>query len=107
MTISSDDFTVVPEHVSDAGRYIQQTAQELVAGVRSTDAEIAGLMSTWSGTAATAYSQGWEETRRGAVEVLDALAEMAELLGVVTERLTAADQANSTTFGSLSLPPVS
>ena len=107
MTISSQEsFEVVPEHVSDAGRYVQAVAQELVTGVRSADGEVAALMSTWTGGAATAYLAGWEETRQGAIQTLEALADMAELLGVVSETRTAADQSNAGQFGSLSLPPV-
>ncbi|MEV0248415.1 WXG100 family type VII secretion target [Nocardia sp. NPDC050712] len=104
---SQESFEVVPEHVSDAGRYVQAVAQELVSGLRSADSEVAGLMSTWTGGAATAYLAGWEETRLGAIQTLEALSEMAELLGVVSETLTAADQSNAGQFGSLSLPPVS
>jgi WXG100 family type VII secretion target len=99
-------FVVVPEHVSDAGRYVQETAQTLINGVRSADAEVAGLMSTWRGAAADAYSAGWDETRQGAVAVLEALGDMAELLGVVATEVDALDQTRADVFrpSSLDLP---
>ncbi len=99
-------FAIVPEHVSDAGQYVQRTAQTLVNGVRSADADVQGLMSSWKGTAATAYSTGWEETRDGALQVLEALNTMAELLGVVGVEYTGTDTANATGLrqSSLDLP---
>ncbi|MEV4127590.1 WXG100 family type VII secretion target [Nocardia sp. NPDC049707] len=99
-------FAVVPDHVSDAGQYVQQTAQTLVTGVRSADADVQGLMTSWKGTAATAYVMGWEETRDGALQVLEALNTMAELLGVVGVEYTAADTTNAAGLrqSSLDLP---
>ncbi|WP_051407572.1 WXG100 family type VII secretion target [Nocardia sp. CNY236] len=103
---SSTTFVVVPEYVSDAGRYVQQTAQNLVSGLRSASAEVDGLMTSWRGVAADAYAGAWDETHRAALEVFEALAEMAELLGVVVNRAAAADTTAADGFGSLSLPPI-
>jgi WXG100 family type VII secretion target len=99
-------FTIVPDHVSDAGKYVQQTAETLVNGVRAADTDVQGLMSTWKGTAATAYVNGWDETRDGALDVLEALNTMAELLGVVATECKATDttNANSVRQSSLDLP---
>jgi WXG100 family type VII secretion target len=95
----------VPDNVTDAGRFVQQCAQNLATGMRSADAEVNGLMTSWHGNAATAYSAAWDETRTAATAVFDALADMAELLGVVVTRSVAADTSTAGTFGSLSLPP--
>jgi WXG100 family type VII secretion target len=101
-------FLVVPATVSDAGRYVQETATALRNGIRSADTEIQAVMTTWKGTAARAYLAGWEETKKGALEVLDALAAMADLLGVVAvgysdiDDRRAADTARVTS--SLNLP---
>ncbi|MGY0500189.1 WXG100 family type VII secretion target [Nocardia sp. FBN12] len=73
-------FDVVPAEVSGAGRYVQLTAQELVNGLRAIDADVNRLLENWTGNSATAYRVGWDETRRGAQTVLEALATMAELL---------------------------
>ncbi|MEU4345339.1 WXG100 family type VII secretion target [Nocardia sp. NPDC023852] len=99
-------FVVVPEHVCDAGRYIQQTAQNLISGLRAASAEVDGLMTSWRGTAATAYAGAWDETHTAALGVFEALADMAELLGVVVERSVATDTTNAGDYGSLSLPPI-
>ncbi|MGW1737358.1 WXG100 family type VII secretion target [Nocardia sp. NPDC001965] len=40
------------------------------------------LLGTWKSAAATAYAGGWEEARAGALEVLESLGDMAELMGV-------------------------
>jgi WXG100 family type VII secretion target len=99
-------FTVVPEHVSDAGRYVQQTAQALISGLHSASAEVDGLMSSWRGAAATAYAVAWDETHTAALGVFEALADMADLLGVVVDRSAAADTAAADRYSSLSLPPI-
>ncbi|WP_067807281.1 WXG100 family type VII secretion target [Nocardia beijingensis] len=99
-------FAVVPEHVSDAGRYVQQTAANLISGLRTAGAEVDGLMSSWRGGAATAYTGAWDETHRAALELFEALADMAELLGVVVDRTAATDTASAGTYSSLSLPPI-
>ncbi|MFI9402716.1 WXG100 family type VII secretion target [Nocardia sp. NPDC052316] len=97
-------FNLVPDHVSDAGRYVQTTAQNLINGLRSASADVNALESTWRGTAATAYSTAWDEVHRGALDVFEALADMADLLGVVVDRSAAADTGNAATISSLNLP---
>ncbi|WP_280493957.1 WXG100 family type VII secretion target [Nocardia asiatica] len=104
-TDGATPFAIVPEHVSDAGRYVYDTAQTLISGVRSTDAEVEALLVTWRGTASDAYAAGWSEVRQGVVEVLEALSEMAEALGVVSARLDAVDQERTQRF-SLDLPGI-
>ncbi|MFQ6329664.1 WXG100 family type VII secretion target [Nocardia sp. CWNU-33] len=89
------DFSLVPAEVTDAGRYVQQTATALINGIRSADAEVSGLMTSWQGAAATAYLAGWEETRRGAVQILEALHDMGELLGVAVAQVVDLDQARA------------
>lgn len=100
------DFTVVPEHVRDAGQFVQQTAHALISGVRSADAEVQGLMATWKGGAADAYLTGWEEARRAAVDVLEALQTMADLLGVVVESFEGVERGNTAALASAYSPSV-
>ncbi|MEG8182582.1 WXG100 family type VII secretion target [Nocardia terpenica] len=88
-------LAVVPAEVADAGRFVQETAENLIRGIHSADADVQGLMDTWKGQAADAYIGGWEETRTAALEVLDALSAMAELLGVSAARFTETDQGNA------------
>lgn len=102
------EFAVIPAAVTDAGKFTQDTATALRNGIRSTDSEIQALMTTWKGQAAAAYLAGWEETKKGALDVLEALAGMADALGVTAVAFTdiddrrAADTAHVTS--SLNLP---
>ncbi|MBU3066151.1 WXG100 family type VII secretion target [Nocardia sp. NEAU-G5] len=97
----------MPTAVSDAGKFTQDTATALRNGIRSTDTEIQALMTTWKGTAA-AYLAGWEETKRGALEVLEALAGMADALGVTAVGFADIDDRRATdtarVTSSLNLP---
>ncbi|MFI6995932.1 WXG100 family type VII secretion target [Nocardia sp. NPDC050175] len=99
---------LIPAEVSDAGQYVQQTAQSLIDAVRSADTEVAGLMSSWSGTAAEAYHAGWAETRMGALQVLGALHDVGELLGVYVAQIDTVDTARAENLtaqtSSLDLP---
>ncbi|WP_067664713.1 WXG100 family type VII secretion target [Nocardia miyunensis] len=101
-------FTMVPETVRAAGTYVQQTAEALVSGVHNADSEVQGLTATWKGAAADAYVAGWEETRKAALEVLDALHTMADLLGVTAASITDQDTTRATAtaqrVSSLDLP---
>ncbi|ONM48708.1 WXG100 family type VII secretion target [Nocardia donostiensis] len=100
---SSSDLEVVPEYVVDAGRFVQLTADELVNGLRSLDTDVEGLLGSWKGMSATAYRAGWEETKQGAIDVLEALATIAGLLGVNSRTFTEQDDTNSQGFGSLNI----
>lgn len=105
---SATTFAMVPDTVRSAGAFVQQTAESLVAGIHSADSEVQGLASTWKGAAADAYAEGWEDTRKAALEVLEALHTMAELLGMTAASITDQDtsRADATTarVSSLDLP---
>lgn len=105
---TANDFALVPEEVTDAGRYVQEVAESLINGLTSLDTDIAALLSNWRGTSADAFGAGWTETKQGADTILDALAEMAELLGVTSKTLDDRDQAGaqatSALTGALDLP---
>jgi WXG100 family type VII secretion target len=96
MSGASPPFEVVPATVSDAGKFVQDTARNLVAAIHTGDTEVQGLMTTWKGNAADAYLEGWEETKKGALKVLEALSVMAELLGVTAVRFTEIDDRRAT-----------
>ncbi|MGX1810193.1 WXG100 family type VII secretion target [Nocardia sp. NPDC055321] len=92
---SGGEFQVVPSEVTDAGRYLQLTAEELITGVRSLDTDVTALLTTWKGSSADHYRHGWDEVREGATEILEALAAMADLLGVSATTYTDVDEANA------------
>ncbi|MEU4411722.1 WXG100 family type VII secretion target [Nocardia salmonicida] len=97
-------FDVVPAEVTDAGRYIQLTAEELVNGLRAIDTDVNKLLANWTGNSATSYRSGWDETRQGAETVLEALATLAELLGVVADTHVQLDTQRAVATSSLDLP---
>ena len=105
---TANDFALVPDEVADGGRYVQQVAESLINGLSSLDTDITALLSYWQGTSAESFSTGWTETKQGANTVLEALADMAELLGVTSKTLDDLDNARavatSSLFGSLDLP---
>lgn len=81
MSVDSSDsasLSVIPDHVKEFGRFAYQVATELRSGSASLDVEVQGLMSGWKGAAADAYLAGWEEMHGGAVDVWEALFELAE-----------------------------
>ncbi|MFD4354308.1 WXG100 family type VII secretion target [Nocardia sp. NPDC058519] len=91
MSSPEGSFSITPDDVQDAGRYIQQTAQSLLTGVRATDADVDGLLVGWQGPAAEAFRAGWTEACTGVAGVLNALSDMANALGVTTVQLTQQD----------------
>lgn len=105
---TSPDFALVPDEVTDVGRYLQQVAETLVNGLTSLDTDVTTLLSNWRGTSADSFSAGWTETKQGADTILEALADMAELLGVTSKALDDLDSARTTAIsalsGSLDLP---
>lgn len=99
--VPGGEFQVVPAEVTDAGRFVQLTAEELINGIRVLDTGVTNLLTTWKGNAADQYSLGWEEARAGAVDVLEALQLIAELLGISGTDYANMDEGNAGTFGPL------
>lgn len=61
---------------------LRDVADTLDARRRRTELAVDVLLDGgWSGRAADAFLEGWEEWRAGAAQVLEALATMAELIG--------------------------
>ncbi|MEU3014952.1 WXG100 family type VII secretion target [Nocardia asteroides] len=98
---TSSDFALVPDEVTDAGRYLQQVAESLINGLTSLDTDIVTLLSNWRGISADSFSAGWTETKQGADTILDALAAMAELLGVTSATLDDQDRAQAAATSAL------
>ncbi|WP_278263000.1 WXG100 family type VII secretion target [Nocardia sp. AG03] len=88
----NDAFSVTPEHVQNAGVYIQQTAQSLLTGVRSTDSDVDDLLAGWRGPASESFRTGWTEVCTGVIGVLEALDGMADALGVTGVTLSDQDR---------------
>ncbi|WP_194835441.1 WXG100 family type VII secretion target [Nocardia sp. XZ_19_369] len=59
--------------------------------------------SGWGGTAATAFAEGWRESRNGGGKIVDALAVMADKLGVSADNYQAQDTAAASRTSSPNL----
>ncbi|WP_084533508.1 WXG100 family type VII secretion target [Nocardia fusca] len=82
MSTTGEPITVDPGAMADAAQFFSSMATTLINAVKDVDSNMEHLLGTWRSTAATAYAGGWDEARTGALEVLEALGDMAELLGV-------------------------
>lgn len=100
---ASGDLFVAPNEVSDVGRYAYRIAQELLSGLNAVDGELDSLATTWTGNAGSAYAAGWKELHGGARQVLEALTDMAELLGVTAANYEVQDQHTEAAVSSLRL----
>ncbi|WP_330181776.1 WXG100 family type VII secretion target [Nocardia sp. NBC_01503] len=100
----SGQLEVGPDEVRAFGHSAYRMAEELRSGSEGLDREVAGLMNSWKGAAATAYGGGWDEMHRGAVEVWDALFELAAKLGVTAETYRDTDAEFGAAVNSLELP---
>nr|WP_280435122.1 WXG100 family type VII secretion target [Nocardia carnea] len=93
----------MPEEVVDAGQFVQQTANTLVNALHSLDTDIEGMLGVWRGVSASSYQAGWQETKQGVITVLDALGDIAVLLGVNSRTYVEQDDDNSQSYGSLNI----
>lgn len=75
-------LNLVHADLTDAVAELRDVADTLETERRRTDRMVDVLLDGgWSGRAAAAYLEGWEEWRRGCETVLAALASMSELIG--------------------------
>ena len=94
--MTGPDVSVVPEDVREAGQLAQRLAQELRSALESAGRDVDSLTSGgWSGTASDAFGAGWQEFHRGGIDVLTALAGMAERLGANADNYQTQDARNA------------
>jgi len=75
---------------------LRDVADALKAERRRADRAVDVLLDGgWSGRAAAAYLEGWEDWRRGCDQVLTALATMAELVAACRSGLVEQDQVSA------------
>lgn len=105
MTATGTPVSVEHGQMADAATTLRQIAQTLTDAVRRMDTDIQGLQATWGGPAAIKFGAGWDEVCRGAIDVLDSLGEMADLLGVNSDEFDSADDALAAALNSTPAPP--
>lgn len=97
-------LSVVPEKVRDVGNYVYGLADTLRQALDSAAREVEACAGTsWTGDSATAFAEGWSETRTGGNTIIAALTEMAEKLGVTAETYAERDAASAAALGTFSL----
>ena len=103
MATNDQPLNIVPDAVTEVGRYARDVAQQLKSGSMALDREIQALFDTWKGSAADAYREGWDEMQDGALKAWDALADLASKLGVSVSTLQDQDNSNAAPISSLQL----
>lgn len=91
--------------MTDAAGFLRQIASTVTDAVRRMDTDVQGLQATWGGPAAIKFGAGWDEVCRGAIDVLDSLGEMADLLGVNSDEFDGADDALAAALDNTPAPP--
>ncbi|MFD4407399.1 WXG100 family type VII secretion target [Nocardia sp. NPDC058499] len=91
MSTPGEPITVDPGAMADAAQFFASMATTLINAVKDVDNHMTALQGSWRSRAATAYGGGWEEARTGALNVLEALGDMAEVLGVNGLEFTGTD----------------
>jgi WXG100 family type VII secretion target len=98
------DLAVVPEKVREVGWYVYELSEALRAALSSAARDVDGVVSdTWTGGLATEFTEGWTDVRDGGDQIITALAEMAEKLGVTAQTYQVRDENNASALGTSSL----
>lgn len=97
-------LTVLRDKVRDVGKYVYSLADTLRQALDSATREVdACAGATWTGDYADAFASGWAETRTGGLEIIAALTDMAEKLGVTADTYSQRDETNAAALGTFSL----
>lgn len=91
VSTTGEPITVDPGAMADAAQFFSSMATTLINAVKDVDNNMQYLQGSWRSRAATAYAGGWDEARTGALNVLESLGDMAELLGVNGLEFTGTD----------------
>ncbi|MCM6776051.1 WXG100 family type VII secretion target [Nocardia sp. CDC159] len=102
---SEANLSVVPEDVQAVGRYVYEIADTMRQALDSAAREVDTLLtSEWTGDAAEEFRTGWDETRDGGTQLMQALTGLAEKLGITAANYRSTDADNAAGFSSLNLP---
>ncbi|WP_435593164.1 ESX-1 secretion-associated protein [Nocardia sp. bgisy118] len=101
---SGQNLSVVPEKVREVGKYVYELAEALRTALDSAAKEVSSLTDGgWTGTYATEFSNGWTDVHDGGTQIMSALTEMAEKLGVTADSYKARDESNAAPLNTSSL----
>ncbi|MGY4102494.1 ESX-1 secretion-associated protein [Nocardia sp. R16R-3T] len=98
------NLSVVPEEVREVGGYVYELAEALRTARGSVAENVASLTDgSWTGDAAAEFSEGWTDVRDGGSQIMTALTEMAEKLGITADTYQARDESNAAVLNTSSL----
>ncbi|WP_433733958.1 ESX-1 secretion-associated protein [Nocardia sp. CA-129566] len=101
---SGQNLSVVPEKVREVGKYVYELAEALRNALDSAGRDVVSLTDgSWTGDAATEFSEGWTDVRDGGAKILTALTGMAEKLGVTADTYEARDDRTGAALNGSSL----
>ncbi|MGW5311044.1 WXG100 family type VII secretion target [Nocardia thailandica] len=102
---TDQSVTVVPEEVRTVGNFVYGLAETLRDAVDSAASDVDALTrASWTGHAADAFADGWNDIRTGSAQIIAALTGMAEKLGVTADTFSVQDESRASEFaGALSL----
>ncbi|RJO72931.1 WXG100 family type VII secretion target [Nocardia panacis] len=90
---SGQNLSVMPEKVREVGRYVYGLAEALRTALDSAAKDVASLTNgSWTGDGASEFSQGWTDVHDGGIQIMTALTNMAEKLGVTADTYQASDE---------------
>jgi len=87
---------VSPEHLRRVSDAISSTADELIQGLQTLDADVSGFVgSGWTGLSSGSFAKSFWSWHEGAMEVHAGLAEMAHLLSTAAGDYQRQDDASA------------
>ncbi|MBF6204476.1 WXG100 family type VII secretion target [Streptomyces gardneri] len=97
-------LSVDTDEVEALGRLAFDVATQCREGYSALETDVRDMLESWTGSNSGAFSVGWEEFHQGAVQVWDALFELAEKLGITADTVRGTDQNFAAEVSSLDLP---
>ncbi|MGQ4597211.1 WXG100 family type VII secretion target [Nocardia sp. R6R-6] len=104
MSGEKPSLSVDTDEVAALGRLAFDVATQCRGGYAALETDVRDMLGSWSGTNSGVFAAGWEEFHQGAVQVWDALFELAEKLGITATTVRRADQSFAAGVSSLDLP---
>jgi WXG100 family type VII secretion target len=84
-----------PAVLSATCQSLSGAAEHLLGRLKSLDGNVTSMLSGWQGTSGGSYGDAWKLWHRGADEVEQALAIMAELLGQAGKAFASREQVSA------------
>lgn len=98
------DLTVDPQELTSLAQYISDTSSSLRSALTSVAGDVGRLLEDgWTGDAATAFGQGWDDCRTGGEHILHALNDIGTRLASNSRDYTTTDSDNSERLYRLNL----